>query len=826
MVTYLKQWFAPPVFEDEEKTRRAGLLSTAINAMTIGCAAGVLGVFIGSTNLTVSGMMISLLFFFQVFRWMMKRGWIRMAGFLFAISISLAVSASLAVLGTVRTPGVAILVLSILAAEILSGGRAAVGMILLNSVLVGVLIIAERAGDLPDSSGTVGFTQWVILTATFGVAGAFLHLSTRMVNQALALARFELAERHRIEAELEASKNHFRALIENIAEIVALLDAQAKILYASPAIETTLGYTPDELIGSSGIDLIHPEDLNKILPCIQGMIEKSNGEVSAEFRLRHKNGDWRWVSGMGKNALADPTIEAIIINYRDITERKLAEDTVRANEARFRSILTAIPDLVFISDAQGTYHDFFTVHEERLGLPREQIIGRTIHDIFPPEIAQRFQQKLDEAAATSEVIEYEYDLAGPETHNWFQARAVAYETPQGQFIVWLARDINVQKQAKAEILKLNAELEQRVKDRTAALQESEERFRMLFEESPDAIWIIEPHEGTGSGRILDCNEAACRMTGYTREELIGAEDSLINAGPDVPDYLEKLRQGRHLTFEDLNRRKDGTIYPIEVSTSLLTLRGKQIILGVDRDITERKRAEDELRQANEAMLAVNQELEAFSYSVSHDLRAPLRAIDGFSTMLMEMYAPQLDEQGQRYVANVQQAAQRMGTLIDDLLKLSRVSRKEFHREACSLSHIAEEILQALQTQTPERHATIRIQPDLTGSGDPSLLRVMLENLLGNAWKFSGKQPHAEISFGMSIQAKGKVYFVRDNGAGFDMAYADRLFGAFQRLHRYEEFEGTGIGLATVQRIVHRHGGQIWAEAAVEQGASFYFTLPD
>lgn len=224
------------------------------------------------------------------------------------------------------------------------------------------------------------------------------------------------------------------------------------------------------------------------------------------------------------------------------------------------------------------------------------------------------------------------------------------------------------------------------------------------------------------------------------------------------------------------------------------------------------------------LTAVNQELESFSYSVSHDLRAPLRSIDGFSQALLEDYAEQLDTIGQDYLQRVRGAAQRMGQLIGDLLNLSRTTRGEMHREEVNLSELVQKIAADLHRLQPEREVEFNLEPNLTAYCDVRLLRAVLENLLGNAWKFTSKHERARIEFGLLEQSGEPTYFVRDDGAGFDMTYADKLFGAFQRLHRMTEFEGTGVGLATVQRIINRHGGRIWAESIIEKGATFYFTL--
>jgi light-regulated signal transduction histidine kinase (bacteriophytochrome) len=229
-------------------------------------------------------------------------------------------------------------------------------------------------------------------------------------------------------------------------------------------------------------------------------------------------------------------------------------------------------------------------------------------------------------------------------------------------------------------------------------------------------------------------------------------------------------------------------------------------------------------KARKELELVNKELEAFSYSVSHDLRAPLRSIDGFSQALLEDYEDKLEAQGKDYLGRVRAASQRMSQLIDDLLNLSRVTRAEVRYEKVNLSALAKAIAAELRETQPERRVEFVIGEDITAHGDSHLLRVLLENLLSNAWKFTSKHPRARIEFG-AIQLEGRsLYFVRDDGAGFDMDYANKLFTPFQRLHTETEFPGTGIGLATVQRIIRRHGGTIWAEGEVEKGATFYFTL--
>ena len=275
-------------------------------------------------------------------------------------------------------------------------------------------------------------------------------------------------------------------------------------------------------------------------------------------------------------------------------------------------------------------------------------------------------------------------------------------------------------------------------------------------------------------------------------------------------------------FETRCQCKDGSYRWLSWSTAAFSEEGLIYIFA--RDITQRKFFEQALQDKNIELEATNKELEAFSHSVSHDLRAPLRHIEGFSRILVQDYRDCLDDQGKEYLRWVRDSTERMAQLIEDILELSRVTRSDMRREKTDLARIAQEVIEGLEKGESGRNVVFETPAEVSAVCDPRLVRIVLENLLSNAWKFTGKRADPRIEFGAREIEGKRIYYVRDNGAGFDMAYAQRLFGAFQRLHSDKEFPGTGIGLATVQRIVHRHGGRIWAEAEIEKGATFYFTV--
>jgi len=356
------------------------------------------------------------------------------------------------------------------------------------------------------------------------------------------------------------------------------------------------------------------------------------------------------------------------------------------------------------------------------------------------------------------------------------------------------------------------------------IERAREQLQAILDATTAVIYLKD-----ADGRYLFVNRQFQRVLGVSREQIVGKLDIETLPAAVAQIFLDNDRQVLQervpQELEETIPERDGPHTYISLKVPLLDASGAAYaICSVATDITERKRADEALRRAKEAVEDANRELESFSYSVAHDLRAPLRSIDGFSQALLEDYAEQLDDQGKKYLRHVRESAQRMALLIDDLLSLSRVTRSEIQLARVDLSALARTIAERLRRSEPRRQVEFIINEGVSVDGDARLFGIALENLLGNAWKFTSKRECAHIEFGQLRKDGRTLIFIRDNGAGFDMAHVGQLFGVFQRLHSSREFEGTGIGLATVQRIIRRHGGRIWAEGVVDRGATFYFTL--
>ena len=499
---------------------------------------------------------------------------------------------------------------------------------------------------------------------------------------------------------------------------------------------------------------------------------------------------------------------------RDLAARQRAERILRESEERFRALVEDVKDYaIFGLDVAGRVASWNAGAERLKGYRADEIVGQPFSRFYTPEdvAAGKPERELRSAAADGRLEDEGWRVRRDGSRFWANAVMTARRDRDGALIGFakITRDVTERKQAEE------------------AVRASEAKFRTLAVTANDAIISAD-----SAGNVTYFNPAAERIFGYAGAEVVGRAITMLM--PERFHAAHRAGMRRYLTTGEARvvgttvelaaRRKDGSEFPIELSLAASHEGAAPEFTAVIRDITERRRRDEELRLYAAQLETANAELDAFAYSVSHDLRAPLRSIDGFGQALLEDYGSHLDAAARGHLDRVRAASQRMAGLIDDLLGLSRVTRAELRRERVDLSALAQSVAAELQEADPKREVEFAIAPGLVVEADPHLLRLVLENLLGNARKYTAKRPHARIEFGATERDGRLAYYVRDNGAGFDMAYAGKLFGAFQRLHSAAEFEGTGIGLATVQRIIHRHGGRVWAEGVVGEGATFSFTL--
>ena len=600
-----------------------------------------------------------------------------------------------------------------------------------------------------------------------------------------------------------------------------------------------------------GINFYTPASRPVIERAVQRAIEQGE-PFDLELEIITAKGNLRSVHAIGK---ADSARRKISGFFQDITERKQAEEALLqsrraalnmmtdAVEARDRSELMSkalrLKNLVFdasmsansIADLNGVITEANEAFVRVWGFSsKDDVVGKPI-----PHFLNDQNEAVGIITALNNTGHWEGDYTGKKKDGStfiVNGLATTIKDEKGTVIGYQSACMNAteQREAQKELKKHRDHLEQLVAERTTDLKKSEERFRTMADFTYDwEYWI-------GMDRRMQYISPSCeRVTGFPPASFY--QDPLFINTIIHPDdrqsfekHIDKYHIGdKHKESCEMELRivdKNGCVKWIaHLCTPVMgddrAHLGRRVS---NRDITERKRAEEELRRQSAVLEASNHELESFAYSVSHDLRAPLRTIDGFSQIIMDDYSAKVDEQGRDYLQRIKSATQKMGQLIDDMLKLSRITRQELKREEVDLSMMARKISAELSKNQPERQVEFVIKPGCTGACDRQLIGIALENLIGNSWKYSSRHPSAKIEFGATEKDGKTVYFVRDDGAGFDPVYADKLFAPFQRLHTASEFQGNGIGLATIQRIVRKHGGSVWAEGQVEKGATFYFTL--
>ena len=717
---------------------------------------------------------------------------------------------------------------------------------------------AIAAGDMSHRVGTSAQDEIGSLSRVFDTMTDAIDQRIQERTRELEIA---VVERKEAEEVLKLANAYNRSLLEASLDPLVTIDAGGKITDVNVATERVTGRSREELIGTDFSEYFTEPEQAKT--GYQQVFEKGF-VMDYALEIRRRDGHVTPVlynAAVYRNEAGN--VIGVFAAARDVTERKRAEDLEKLDEARNKCILRisqypaasmrdlldfALDEAIALSKSKFGYLYFyredtqdFVLHAWSKEVMSECTIANPQTDyqlektgIWGEVVRQRKPIIVNDFSAP-----HPLKKGYPEGHApllrffsvpvFSEGRIVAVVGFANRPAEYTDRDISQMTLLMDSVWKIveRKQAEEKLKLANAY-------NRSLLEASLDPLVTID-----ANGKITDVNLATEKATGRSRQELIGTDFSDYFTEPEKAraGYRRVFQEGSVMDFALEIRRKDGYITPVLYNAAVYRDEAGKVIgvFAAARDITERKKAEDEIRKLNRELEArviertaqleaSNKELEAFAYSVSHDLRTPLRGIDGFSLALLEDYGDELDETGKDYLQRVRAGALKMGQLIDALLNLSRLTRGEVRRASVDLSSLARNAAEELRKSEPERRAEFIIASGAMVKGDPVMLRAVIDNLFANAWKFTGKRGAARIEFGITKAEGRTAYFVRDNGSGFDMAYANKLFTAFQRLHGTADFPGLGIGLATVQRIIHRHGGRVWAEGEVGKGAAFYFTL--
>jgi PAS domain S-box-containing protein len=677
---------------------------------------------------------------------------------------------------------------------------------------VGILMWAEYRSTIGHWMNRLSLE----ITVTVAILVAFVAVLVAASRyQRIYRLSVEIAQRKQAEEAARESENKYRTLLESLPQMIFTKDRSSRYISCNANYAKLLGIRREEFAGKNDYDFFNPALAEKYRAADQRVMQSGVTEESVE-EFTH-NGETRMAQTVKTPFRdADGNTLGVLGLFSDITARRQEEQELREQAA----LLDLAHDAILVRDLDNRILLWNRGAKDLYGWPAEEALGKVAHELLQTE----FPGSLE---AIQAFIRETWEWEGELRHICRDGKAIVVTSRWS-----LMRD----KQGNpTAILEINRDITDR-KGAERAVQESAEAFRMLAESVPQLVWMCMP-----DGLNVYFNQRWMDYTGLTLGESCGRGwDNPLH--PDDKQaawntWNHAFATGDTYRMEHRLRAVDGRYRWFLIKGGPLRDVSGNLVkwFGTCTDIDDLKRAEEGLRALNEKLeqrvqertaelVATNKELEAFTYAAAHDLRAPLRHIHGFADILAEECSAQLDAAGQQYLRRIRDGTQHMSRLLEDLLDLARMSRQEVRPHVCGLNSIVQEVVAELKADCEGRDIEWNVGKLPFAECDPSLIKQVITNLLSNAVKFTRPCEQAHIEVGQTVRDGEPVLFVRDNGAGFDMRYAGKLFGVFQRLHRQQDFEGTGVGLAIVERIVHKHGGRVWAEAELNKGATFYFTL--